>query len=290
MSDLKITKNTFDLKKVFRDKGSGIHKWIPGFVWAYLNRKLHVGDLNEFMFKNKDKMGLDFVRAGIERLGVKYEIIGIENLNQEGKLTLAANHPLGGPEGLALMQIVGDQKKEFTFLSNDILMSVPNLKMLFTPVNKHGSNADYFELFNESFSSDKMVVIFPAGMVSRRQNGEIRDLLWRSSFITRSVKNKRFIIPVHIGGKNSNWFYFLGVFRTKLKLKANLEMFLLPDEMFKQKDKTIKFTIGKPIDSAILDERFNHREWSGIVKDYVYKLKDNPDLLFDEKYVASVLK
>jgi len=185
------------------------------------------------------------------------------------------------------MKIVGGKRKDFSFLANDILMTIPNLKMFFTPVNKHGSNDDYVNYFNEAFASDQMILIFPAGMVSRKQNGKIRDLVWKSSFITRSVKNGRGIVPVHIDGKNSNFFYNLGHFRSRLKIKANLEMFLLSDEMFKQKGKVINVTIGKAINSEIFDKRMNNRKWAALVKEYVYELKDKPDLLFDNDYIKA---
>ena len=290
MKDIVITEKTLDIKKVFRDKAPGLSRWIPGFVYAYLRKKLHERDLNEFLFLNKDKMNFEFVDASLERLGVSFEVIGEENIPRTGKYTLAANHPLGGPEGLGLMQIVGRIRKDISFLSNDILMTIPNLKALFTPVNKHGSNAEYVELFNQAFESDNMILIFPAGMVSRKQQGLIRDLVWKSSFISRAIKYNRTIIPCFVDGQNSSFFYNLALLRTKLGIKANLEMFLLPDEMFKHDGKTIQVTIGRPIPSSTFDARMNKHKWSELVKQYVYELKDQPDLVFDDAYISAKIK
>lgn len=288
MSDLKITEKTLDLKKIFREKSPRFSKWIPGFVYSYLTRKLHLDELNEFMYKSIDKIGLDFIDEAIERLGINFRVVGLENIPLNGKYTMASNHPLGGPEGLGLMQIVGKVRKDLKFLTNDILMGIPNLKMLFVPVNKHGSNQKNIEFYNKAFSDDGILLIFPAGMVSRKQNGKIRDFFWKSSYITRSIKNNRTIIPVHIDAKNSKFFYNLANLRTKLRIKANLEMFLLSDEMFKQKGNDVKVTIGKAIDMTIFNERMNFRKWSAIVKDYVYKLKDHPDLIFNEAYLKTI--
>lgn len=285
MNDLVITKKTLDIKKVFKDKAPGLSKWIPGFVYAFIKRKLHQQELNEFLYENKDKMNLDFVDACMKRLAIKIEVKGLENIPKSGKITVAANHPLGGPEGLGLLKIVGKVRQDITFLTNDILMTIPNLKDLFTPVNKHGSNLDYIKSFKAAFESDKAILIFPAGLVSRKQNGKIEDFVWKSSYISRAIKYDRLIIPCYIEGKNSNFFYNLATFRKFLKIKANLEMFLLSDEMFKQEGKVVTFTFGKPIPNKIFDSRANKHKWSAIVKEYVYQLKDNPELVFDDEFI-----
>jgi len=289
MNEIVITKKTLDIKKIFKDKAPGLSKWIPGFVYAYLQRKVRQHELNDFLYSNKEKMNFDFVAASIERLDIKIEVKGLENIPKSGKITVAANHPLGGPEGLGLIQVVGKVRKDITFLTNDILMTIPNLKNLFTPVNKHGSNLDYIKSFKAAFESDKAILIFPAGLVSRKQNGKIEDLIWKSSYISRAIKYDRLIVPCYIEGKNSNFFYNLSRIRNFLKIKANLEMFLLPDEMFKQQGKTITFTFGKPISAHLFDERNTKHKWSAIVKEYVYKLKDRPELVFNDEYIRARL-
>jgi putative hemolysin len=288
MNQLVITEKTLDVRKAFRDKSPGLSKWIPGFIYSFVEKKIHQKQLNEFLYQNKDKQGLDFVKASLETLDIKLKVVGEENILPEGRITIAANHPIGGPEGLGLMKIVGEVREDITFLANDILMQIPNINQFFTPVNTLGSNEDYLRFFIETFRSDKAVLIFPAGLVSRKQKGKIRDLLWKSSYISRAIKYKRTIIPCHIDGKNSNFFYNLSNWRSKLGIKANLEMFLLPDEMYKQAGNTITFTFGKPVSYTVFDERMNRHKWSALFKDYVYKLKDNPDLVFDLDYIKSL--
>lgn len=289
MNDIVITKKTLDVKKVFRDKAPTMSKWIPGFVYSFIKRKIHQKELNEFLYENKDKMGLDFVQAALDRLDIKIKTIGLENLPKDGKITVTANHPIGGPEGMGLMTAVGSVRDDLTFLVNDILMTVPNVRSYFTPVNKHGSNQEYVQLFKKAFESESAVLIFPAGLVSRRQGGKIKDLIWKSSFISRAIKYDRTIVPCYIDGRNSNIFYNAAKLRAFLKIKANLEMFLLPDEMFKQKGKTVTFTFGKPVPNTIFDDRMNRHKWSALFKRYVYELKDDPNLVFDDNYINSAI-
>jgi putative hemolysin len=286
MNEIIITEKTLDVRKVFREKAPGLSKWIPGFVYALIEKKIHQKDMNAFLFENKEKYRYEFIDAILENLELTLQVKGIEHIPPKGRITIAANHPIGGPEGVGLMKVVSRVRQDFTFLVNDILLSIPNLRSFFTPVNKHGSNEENVRLFKQAFESDNAVLIFPAGLVSRKQDGKIEDLIWKSSYISRAIKYKREIVPCHIDGRISNAFYNLARFRSFFGIKANLEMFLLPSEMYKQRGKTITFTFGKPVPYTVFDERTNRHKWSAIFKNYVYELKDNPDLVFDEEYIS----
>ncbi len=287
MGDLKITKKTIDLKEVFKKKSPRIAKMIPGFVYNYLRKIVHEDESNEILYENKDKYGLDFVSASLKKLNTDIQVYGIENIPKTGKVTLISNHPLGGLDGLALMDTVGKVRKDLYFLANDILMILPNLNPLFVPVNKHGSNQEYREVLNKSFSGENIILIFPAGLVSRKINGKIQDLEWKYSFLTQSKRNKRDILPVFVEAHNSKRFYNLAYWRKKFGIKANLEMFFLVDELFRFKNKTIKIYIGKPISYKVIDKRFKIKEWALIFRKFVYSLKDNPDAKFDDDFINS---
>ena len=116
---------------------------------------------------------------------------------------------------------------------------------------------------------------FPAGLCSRKIKGEIVDLEWRKSFISKAVEHERNIVPVHISGRNSNFFYNLSNFRTKLGIKTNFEMFYLVDEAFKQKNKNITVTFGKPIPYTTFDKSLNAKDWAKKVRNYIYTLPED---------------
>ncbi|MFM7902756.1 MAG: glycerol acyltransferase, partial [Bacteroidota bacterium] len=116
--------------------------------------------------------------------------------------------------------------------------------------------------------------IFPAGLVSRKKKGLIRDLEWRKSFIIKSKKNRIPVIPAFIDGENSAFFYKLSNIRKSLGLKANIEMLYLPDEMYRQKGRTIRITFGKPVDSTAFENPSNDREWADRIKHMVYSLSN----------------
>ena len=154
------------------------------------------------------------------------------------------------------------------------------MRSLFIPVNKHGSNADNIGQFNDAFSSEKAILYFPAGLCSRKIKGNIIDLDWKKTFLSKAKKYNRNILPVHISGRNSNFFYNLANLRKWLGLKANIEMLYLVDEMFRQSDKEIVITFGKPIPTATFDRRMNDNAWASLIREHVYKLEANPDAPF----------
>jgi len=223
-----------------------------------------------------DKIGLDFVRSGLEFLNTKVEVVGLENIPKEGGFIMAANHPLGGLDGIAFMKAVGEKRQDFQFLVNDILLNISNLSPLFVPVNKVGVNArKSLQVIEETYAKDIPILVFPAGMVSRKLDDGIGDLPWQKSFIAKAKKYKKDVIPVHIGGENSAWFYNLSRWRTKLGIKANLEMFYLADEMFRQRNETIKITIGKAVNYEGFDSSRNLVEWAAFMRAKVYALAKN---------------
>ena len=155
-------------------------------------------------------------------------------------------------------------------------IQLDNLKDLFVGVNKHGSNTkDALRELNEVYESDQAVFVFPAGMVSRRKRGNVEDLEWKKTFVTRSKKTEKAIIPVYVEGELTNFFYRLANIRKRLGVRANLEMFYLVDELFKQRGKTIEITFGEPIPHSTFDNSKNDQEWAQWVKEKTYSLKPN---------------
>ena len=261
-----------DIRKVMADKNPKLPKLLPNFIIRYLERVIHVDELNDFIEKNNDKFGLDFVKAALDEFDVNIHVNGLENIPEKGRFLFASNHPLGGLDGMALMLVVGQKRKDVLFPVNDILMNIPNMKELFIPINKHGSNAENVRIIEDTFAGDKTMLYFPAGLCSRKQNKIIVDLEWKKTFITKSKRHKRDIVPVYFEGKNSNFFYNLANLRTRLGIKANIEMLYLVDEMFKQRNKDIVITFGEPVPYTYFDKSKTDKEWADEMKRRVYAL------------------
>ncbi len=268
-------KKLIDIRKVIGDKNPKLLKLLPGFVIRYIQRILHEKDVNEVVETNKDKLNQDFCQAVIDRFNIKLIAEGIENVPTTGGVTLAMNHPLGGMDAMALVTALKNQRTDLKFIVNDILLHLESMKGMFVGVNKHGRNSNSNLLkIDEIFSTGSAVCIFPAGLVSRKIDGKVQDLEWKKTFVSLSLKHNQPIIPVYIDGKLSNFFYRLAAFRKAIGIKANIEMFFLVDELFKQKNVTMKLTFGKPIYPDSQDKSKPQKQWAEEIRKQVYSFSE----------------
>ena len=276
--------NLIDIEKAFIDKNPTLYKFLPKFILKKLKRLIHQDQLNEIITTYKNKKGIEFSTLGLTHMGVKTNSVGTENIPKSGGVIIAANHPLGGLDGVAIINEVGKIRKDIHILVNDMLLQIKNFEPIFIPINKVGKNTrTYLKHIDELYASNKCIILFPAGMVSRRQkNKKISDLQWQKSFITKSLKHKRNVIPVFISGGNSKRFYNIAYWRKKLGIKANIEMLFLADEMFKQKGNTIIFKFGKAIPWETFNNKIDKLTWAQKVKKHVYSLEKDHHLSFNE--------
>jgi putative hemolysin len=270
-----------DVEQVIAQKSPSLHKLMPSFVIRYLKRIIHQDEVNNFLIKNHHKQGLEFVDAVVDIFNPEVIIQGEHNLSTSKRMVVASNHPLGGLDGVVLMQAIGRVRPDLQFPVNDILLHLENLRPLFIPINKHGSNAENIRIFNQTFQSDAVVSYFPFGLVSRKQKGIIRDLDWKKTFLTKAKAYKRDIVPTHIDGRNTDFFYNLSNIRKRLGIKANIEMLYLADEFFKQKNKTLTITFGEPIPYQLFDKKYPDHIWAERLRGFVYYLASNPEATFD---------
>lgn len=270
------TENFIDVRKIIKSKNPTLYKWLPGIIVRYLERILHQKDINTFLLNNKDKYNIDFCVSVMKYLNAKVTITGIDNIPKTGKIVMVMNHPLGGMDAMALVSALKGHREDLKFIVNDILLSLKNLNGIFLGVNKHGKNGfSKREQLTELFGAEEAICIFPAGLVSRKTNGEIVDLDWAKTFITMSKPHERCIIPIYIDGKLSDFFYSLSNFRKKVGLKTNIEMLYLSNEFFKLRNQHIKIIVGKPIPYSSLPSEMNDKKKAAWVKSKVYELKNN---------------
>ena len=276
-------KKFVDIDKILRDKAPGLYRWLPGFTISWLKRKLHEDDINTAMVRLKDEHGLEFNRKALDLLGAKVYSVHSELIPKTGNVTIFANHPLGGLDGMALIKAVGEVRPDVHFFVNDILKTIKNYGDVFIAVNKLGSaSADSLRTMDSVFRQGGAVLIFPAGLVSRKQDGLIRDLSWKKSFVTQAIDHRRLIQPAFIEGENSKFFYNFARWRKRFRIKGNLEMLWLPDEMFSAKKKDIRIHFGKPFSYELFDGSRTHKEWADYLYKYVYSPQFMQGMSFEE--------
>ena len=272
-----ITEKTIDIEKVLRSKMGKKARWVPGFAVGWLKKLVHEDQCNKFLWDARDLKGTPWLEACLEFLDTKLHVEGMENLppKDDGRLyTFVSNHPMGGIDGVALGSIIGRHYDDrFRYLVNDLLMNLPGLAPLCIPINKTGSQSrDFPRMVEEGFRSDYHILMFPAGLCSRRRDGVIHDLPWKKTFVTKSVETHRDIIPIHFGGRNSDFFYRLSNFSDRYVKKVNIAMLFLVDEMYKNTDNTFPVRIGKPIPWQTFDKSKTPAQWAEYVSSIVHSL------------------
>ena len=271
-----VTEKTIDLDKVLESKMGAKAKFVPRFVVSWLKRIVHQDQVNAYLWESRHLTGTDWLEECVRYLDATLDITGEENLppKDDGRLyTFVSNHPLGGEDGVALGAIIGRHYDgRFRYLVNDLLMNLPGLAPVSIPINKTGKQGrDFPRMVEAGFQSDNHMLMFPAGLCSRRKNGVIRDIDWKKTFIVKSVEYQRDVVPIHFSGRNSDFFYRLANFSDKY-LKFNLAMLFLVDEMYKNVHQTFRVAIGKPIPWQTFDNSKKPSEWAQWVKEKVYEL------------------
>ncbi len=269
-----------DIDAILRDKAGAKAKYVPGFVVAWLKKILHQDQVNEFLTgRAAGKFGVDFLDECVDYLEMDMDVRGLDELpsNEGGRyFTIVSNHPLGGEDGVALGKLICHKyDSQMYYLVNDLLMNLKGLAPLCIPINKTGAQCRNFpQMVESAFQSEKNVLMFPAGLCSRkRDDGSIRDLPWKKTFITKSVQYHRDVIPVHFSGQNSERFYNIARWCKRLNLKFNVAMLFLVDEMYKNVGKHFTVTFGQPIPwQTFTDKSKTPAQWAQWMQDRVYEL------------------
>ena len=266
-----------NIATIINDINSRKLKRLPGFIIKWIEIIIRQDEMNQILTKYSDYQGLDILTKIIEELNIKIEVEGKENLPENSRCFFLSNHPFGLIDGLVLTKIVGDKYHVLKSIGNEAFMYVPHLRPFIAAVNVFGKNSkEYITALENIYDSDVPITHFPSGEVSRLYNGKIQDCQWHKSFITKAVSHKRNIVPFYIYGRNSRFFHFISFVRRVFGIKSNIEFIMLPREMFRKRNKTIRIKIGKLIPHQKFDKSFSHWEWADKVRKYVYDLKHNP--------------
>lgn len=273
MKESAHTITEIDLDAIVRSRAGNKAKYIPQCFINWLKRLIHQDFINAYLRRGYE--GVDFCKGVVDYLGVTVNVEGKENLPEDGRVyTFVSNHPLGAVDGVTLGWVLGSHYNgKIKYLVNDLLMNLKGLAPLCVPINKIGRQARNLPAMVEgAFASDNHVIMFPAGLCSRKQDdGQIRDLAWNKSFVIKSVQHHRDIVPIHFVGQNSNRFYSVARWCKRLHL-PNFAMALLPDEMYRSQGKTYSVKIGKPIPWQTFDRSKSPAEWGAWVREMIYTI------------------
>lgn len=255
------------------------HKIIRHSSVSVLKRFAYQDSINRFIDEHQQLSALEFIDAVFEYLDFSYSISAKDkaNIPAEGRAVVIANHPLGTLDGLALLRLISEVRRDVLILANDLLTQIEPLGPLLIPYNNMagGIALKACREVNRALQSEKVVVVFPAGEVSRAGPSGVKDGKWRPGFLQFARRNQAPVLPVHIEAKNSLLFYGASL------LYKTLGTCLLPREMFQQRSRTIAFRVGQPIGhDALSTDKLRDKTLVKRVKRHVYKVGKNKTPIF----------
>ena len=268
----------FDIRAILKSKAPKAK--VPNFIIRYLERIVHVKQMNAFLRKYPELKGYAFIDRVIhEELGCTASIDGTENIPANGKpVIFVSNHPLGGLDGMIIAQMIHEsrsEKRELKVIVNELLMYMEPINELWAPVNKVGHlTKEQAAEQQRMWESETDVLTFPAGACSRLQHidgkWQIQDLEWQKNFVQRAREYQRDVVPIYFEGKNGRFFYALAYIRKLLHIKINIEMLYLVDEMYGAHGKHFKVHVLPPIPYSTFDNTKTPKQWAQYVKSIVY--------------------
>jgi putative hemolysin len=255
------------------------HPRIRRPVANMLEKLAHETRFNHTLDQVAPAEGFDFCERMLDYLGVSCQVTEREreNIPVEGPLIVVANHPLGMVDAIALLQLIGTVRQDVRILGNDVLAAVPQLGPLLLPVDVFGKGtASKMRGIFRALEAGQVLVIFPAGEVSRVRADGVRDGAWSDGFARIALRAGVPVLPVHIAARNSAMFYGLSM------LAKPLGTAMLPREATAQRKQRVGFSIGALIGADELKARSNgsNEQAAKLMRRHVYRVGRHRGLIF----------
>lgn len=252
----------------------GKQPFLTGVLGLILRSILRENDLNRFTTEYPHLQGIDFIEQVLDHFRFDYQLRMTErhHIPSSGPAVIVANHPLGSLDGLALLKMVHEIRPDVKVVANQLLQQISPLHKLLLPVNNMQGNTSgrCIRSIYDFLSGGGILIIFPAGEVSRLGPHGVYDCRWNPGFLRIAQMSRAPIIPVHLRGRNSSLFYGLTF------LCRPLSTLWLVREMFKQKNHVISIRIGQPVHFDTYSSLpVNHAVAAQLFRKHVYHLGKN---------------
>lgn len=247
---------------------------------------LHEKELKHLASDSPHLRGFDFIEKVLDYFDFSYRLSrgDAHRIPPRGKIVIVANHPLGTLDGLALLKMIREVRPDVKVVANDVLSAIKPLESVLLPVDNMNGNTPRKSIaaIRRFLENEGALLIFPAGEVSRFSPKGIRDGAWHHGFLKIACLTQAPILPIHVDGRNSAFFYALSF------LAKPLSTLWLVREMFKQARGSIDIRIGEPVSFRTYQQiEVPLREKAKLFKRHLYRIGgDKPGIFKCPKAVA----
>ena len=247
------------------------------FMGWFLMRITRISSINRFYKRHRELEGPEFLHRILEHYEIDFEIPeeDYKRLPKSGPFITISNHPLGGIDGVLLLNLLLAQRPDYKIIANFLLQRIQPLEPYIMPVNPFENHRDVqssiagFKRAMEHLGAGHPLGIFPAGEVSTYRDGQhIVDKPWEEAALKLIRKAQVPVVPIYFHARNSRLFYYLSrihdIFRTAK----------LPSELTTQRNRPIKVRIGHPISVASQNEHVSLEEFADLLRRKTYILSN----------------
>jgi putative hemolysin len=199
--------------------------------------------------------GARILTYAADEIAMRVRMLGGSRLPAKGRVVIAANHPTGLADGVALWHALSPIRGDLRILANgDALRIAPSLGDIFIPVewmksrrNAAGSRRVLGELARV-LREEGALVFFPSGRLAFLHWQGLKERPWLPTVVSVARKFGAPILPLHIRACNSWLFYALSQFSHELR---DVTLF---HELLNKRGRRFELTLGLPIEPAELPD------------------------------------
>lgn len=215
-----------------------------------LSRLIGLDGCRELYERVKQSEGA-FAERVLDACGVDVQLSPDDNqlVPPSGPLIIAANHPHGAVDGLALAALVSRVRPDVRLVANHLLARIPEIRdsSFFVDPFEGAAGAARSRAGLRSahlwLRQGGALVIFPAGEVAHmpRPDGSFADSPWHNTVGRLALATGAPVLPAYITGRNSPWFYLAG------RAHPLLRTAMLARELLNKRGAVVQVCFGPPM-------------------------------------------
>jgi putative hemolysin len=210
-----------------------------------LNRILHYRDAVRMADEIAPLSAQDAMNYVSRLLALELDVTGLDNIPKSGAFIIAANHPTGIADGIAVYDALRRVRADVAIFANrDALRINPRFSEFLIPVEWRENLRDRakmketLKVSSRAFREGRVVVIFPSGRIAFWKDGRLNERPWQSSAVTIARKQEVPILPVNVHARNSGLFYWFANWNEELR---DMTVF---HELLNKRGKTFRICFG----------------------------------------------
>ena len=191
--------------------------------------------------------GLEIMDYMSKLLHLRVSVSGDEHIPATGPALVTPNHPAGIADGIAVFDAFKHIRDDMCFVANrDAIRASAGLADIIIPVEWRlqertaQKTRETVRAINQAFKEERLVVIFPSGRLAEPTFRGLKERPWQTTALSFARRNEVPIIPMHIKGENTVFYYVTWYINTELK---DMTLFR---EIVKKEGRPYRITVGEP--------------------------------------------